>query len=434
MNFFGTDGIRGTYGSTITDGTAFLLGKSLAILGGESPVVVVGRDTRLSGGKLFNALASGVYSSGGNVLNVGVLPTNAVGFTVRQTGADFGVMISASHNPPSDNGLKVFDRYGVKICGEREKQISDCMLKLVDTVTNVGKVNEPLFENARNLYVNSVVKSVGVDLHGISIALDCCYGASTTVARQIFESAGANVTVTGAKADGKRINVDCGATCPWALGEKMRDGCFDLGFSFDGDADRLAVFEKQSFVPNDKVFYCFARYLHEQNLLNKSTAVGTVLTNGGVEKALGDLGIALVRTSVGDVNVLRKMFECGYNFGGEESGHYLLSDYAFSSDALINAMFACKVFRECGSLLNYSKACEPLPFVKRNFALNDNVSDEFLQDVSERIGKLYPSTRTVLRKSGTEPVIRAYAEGENCQNALDQIAVSLGGGKNPLTV
>lgn len=427
MNLFGTDGIRGTYGSTLNDSTAFLLGKSLAFLG-DCPIVVVARDTRLSGDNLFSALTHGVYAGGGNVINLGILPTNAVGHFVRKLGGDYGVMITASHNPPSDNGLKVFDRYGVKMCKSKQEVISRMMESLKEEKLSDSKIYEPIFYDIDNIYCEDVLRLLKVDLSGLNIALDCCYGASYIVAPSVFAKAGANVVSFCNSKQGDRINVDCGATHPQYLQEKLQTGKFNLGFAFDGDADRLAVFEGNTLVDNNKVFYAIAKYMREQGTLLNNTVVGTILTNGGVEQSLSKLGVNLVRTDVGDTNVFEGMVKHGLNFGGEESGHYLLCDYATTSDAIVNALFLCKIYKEKGSLLAYSKACVDKPYQTANISVTatnaKQINSDNLALTASRITALYPSCRVVLRKSGTEPKIRAYAEGEQADEAIKQVVAT----------
>ena len=427
MNFFGTDGIRGTYGSTLKDSTAFLLGKSLSLLG-DCPIVVIARDTRVSGDNLFTALAQGVYSGGGNVINLGILPTNAVGHFVRKLGGDYGVMITASHNPPSDNGLKVFDRYGVKLCPSKQIVVSRMMDSLKNERAEVSKIYEPVFYDIDNIYCDDVIRAVDVKLPYVKIALDCCYGASYRVAPMAFAKAGAQVTAFCNQNVGANINVDCGATNTQFLLGKLKEGDYQLGFAFDGDADRLAVFEGAELVPSNRVFYAFAKYLKENGKLLNNTVCGTVLTNGGVEQALNKLGITLVRSSVGDTNVFNKMVEDSLNFGGEESGHYLLCDYATSSDAIVNALLVCKIYAEKGSLLKYTVECcdkpcasASIPITRANQRLATNQS---LTATVSRITALYPTCRVVLRKSGTENAVRAYLEGEQATEAMREVVAT----------
>lgn len=423
MNLFGTDGIRGTYGSTITEGTAFLLGKSLALHGGCQPIVVIARDTRVSGDALFNALVQGVYSGGGSAINLGILPTNAVGHFVRKLGSDYGVMISASHNPPQDNGLKVFDRTGLKLCQAQQQIISNTMNSLMRAMPK-GRIFEPVFYDIDAIYCEDILSKVPVRLDGIHIALDCCYGASYKVAKMLFASCGATVRAFCNSNKGELINVDCGATHAQFLADKIKGTDIPLGFAFDGDCDRLAVVENGVVVDNTAVFYAIIRYMKEQNLLRGNAVVGTVLTNSGLQNALAELGIQLVRSDVGDTNVYNKMTECGLNVGAEDSGHYLFADYATGSDALISALIVAKIYKEKGSILQYSLPYHAVEGVKTDIEWTlDKLPD--LNAVKQRMQTLYPDCRVVLRKSGTENKLRLYVEGDNCHEVQKLVVATL---------
>lgn len=429
MNFFGTDGIRGTYGSTLNDGTAFLLGKSLALLGNDCPIIVIGRDTRNSGERLFQCLSQGIYQGGGNVINLGILPTNAVGHFVRKFGGDYGVMITASHNPPNDNGLKVFDRYGVKLCQAKQKVVSAMMNSQSTDDFTMQNVFEPVFYDIQNIYAEDVVRAVDIRLDNVRVALDCCYGASYRVASKIFERTGASVTAFCDTLCGDKINVNCGATHTEFLQSKLAKRNYNVSFAFDGDCDRLAVFEGEKFVPNNKIYYAIAKYLHQKGILKKNTVVGTLLTNGGVEQALNKLGITLLRSDVGDTNVFNLMAQNGLNFGGEESGHYLLTDYATTADGIINALLVAKIYKEVGSIFDYTHECQDLAYMSKSIPITDKntayADETALKQIAEQITKLYPTCRVVLRKSGTEPKIRAYIEGKNSFDAMQNVVATL---------
>lgn len=429
MNFFGTDGIRGTYGSTLNDGTAFLLGKSLALLGNDCPIIVIGRDTRNSGERLFQCLSQGIYQGGGNVINLGILPTNAVGHFVRKFGGDYGVMITASHNPPNDNGLKVFDRYGVKLCQAKQKVVSAMMNSQSTDDFTLQNVFEPVFYDIQNIYAEDVVRAVDIRLDNVRVALDCCYGASYRVASKIFERTGASVTAFCDTLCGDKINVNCGATHTEFLQSKLAKRNYNISFAFDGDCDRLAVFEGEKFVPNNKIYYAIAKYLHQKGILKKNTVVGTLLTNGGVEQSLNKLGITLLRSDVGDTNVFNLMAQNGLNFGGEESGHYLLTDYATTADGIINALLVAKIYKEVGSIFDYTHECQDLAYMSKSIPITDKntayADETALKQIAEQITKLYPTCRVVLRKSGTEPKIRAYIEGENSFDAMQNVVATL---------
>ncbi len=423
MNFFGTDGIRGTYGSSLTDRTAFLLGKSLALLS-DCCIVVVARDTRNSGEKLFRALSQGVYDGGGNVINLGVMPTNAVGHFVRKLGGDFGIMITASHNPPQDNGLKVFDKYGVKLCVSKQKAVTRVMNSLRWDELDSSRLFEPVFYDIENIYAEDILRLVDVHLKKTSVTLDCCFGSAYRVAPLIFTKAGANVVAYNNNARGQSINQDCGANHPQFLQDKLLQQVTDLAFAFDGDADRLTVFERGKLLPNNAVFYAFAKYFEQTGALPNHIVCGTTLTNGGVEKCLNKLGITLARSDVGDTNVFVKMAQNAIVFGGEESGHYLLGEYATSSDAILNALVLCKIRQQMGSLAEYTKELAEIPYILRTIPITEVnqslATDSALTATTARITNLY-NCRVVLRKSGTENAIRAYVEGEDVEPALHNI-------------
>jgi len=419
MNFFGTDGIRGTYGSTIFDRTAFLLGKSLAI-SVDKALVVVARDTRQSGPSLAESLASGIYSEGGNVIDLGILPTNAVSMFVRRYGADFGVMVSASHNPPCDNGLKVFDKYGIKICPTMQKQLSAIMAKAKPRNFVPCQI-DGRDNKAQQDYARLIASEVDVDLGGMPIYVDCANGAGYEAAKRIFEAKNANVTCFFDNPN-QPINVNCGATHPHVLGQMCQRDGIRLGFCLDGDADRLVAIEDGKVVDGNALMFALAKYLCQQQALLGNVVVGTIVTNGGLQNALQGIGCRLLRSKVGDANVFALMKQTGAVLGGEESGHVIFGDKQTGSDALLTALVVSKIFVQTGSILSYCSDYVPLPTAKDSIVDAAAVN---LDAVAERVGRLYPSCRIVLRQSGTENVVRAYVEGDDCHKALSEIQKSL---------
>jgi len=436
MNLFGTDGIRGKFGQELTIDVAYSLGKVLAEQ--ESGcIVVVGRDTRTSGEELLSTLAKGVFDYGGQVVNLGVVPTNAVAYCVLKTGADYGVMISASHNPPEYNGLKVFDKYGVKICTAKQLEFSQSMLQMeINLPTQNSFV--PIFEGAEKNYCDYLLNAISVDLTGVKIALDCSYGSAYRVAKEVFLAKNATVVSYADFNKGQLINVDCGAVCPTFLQNQMANNGCDLGFAFDGDADRLAVFQGTTQVLPDRVLYAYAKYMASQKELKKNTVVGTIMTDDGLEKSLNQLGVNLVRTDVGDGNIFEKMTQEGYVLGGENSGHYLLGEYATGSDAILNALLVAKIYQQRGNLLDYTAEYKPFYRKESSITLPRKVLDKIkndgdLEGVKEDFLQKYPTLRLVLRFSGTEPKIRFMVTGKNknlvnnanayLQNCIDKIIV-----------
>lgn len=415
MNLFGTDGIRGRFGKELTPSVAYALGRALAEEQ-TGTVVVIGMDTRTSGGLLSTALSRGVFDHGGQVLSLGVVPTNAVAHYVLKTGADFGVMISASHNPPDYNGLKVFDKYGVKICLSKQEEFSNKILQTEVFLPN-GEEILSVFDGSEEQYVDYVCEKIPVDCDNLPIAIDCCYGSAYKLGKEIFLKSNAKVIAYCDFAKGQLINVDCGATSPEFLAEQMKNNGCKLGFAFDGDADRLAVFEETQYLSPDRVLYAYAKYFYEKGQLAKNTVVGTVMTDGGLEESLKKIGITLVRTDVGDSNVFEEMTTNGYVLGGENSGHYLLSNYATGSDAIINALLLTAVYLEKGSIIDYT--AEYVAFCRKEKSLLMQKSHlqylkstNSLQVIKEKFCRDHPSQKLVLRFSGTEPKIRIMVEGK----------------------
>lgn len=412
QNYFGTDGIRGKVGESVTPALAYQLGGALS---GAQALIVIGRDTRVSGAMLSSGLSQGIYDWGGNCINIGIIPTNAVSHFVRKFKADYGVMISASHNPPCYNGFKVFDRYGAKLCEKEELRISEIMSKR-QVYFPKQQHEDRVFEGIERLYIEDLVEMAGASLEGLSLSLDCCFGSAFSVAPKLFRKAGASVKSYCYFSRGDKINVNCGAANPLFLGGLI-DKNTPLAFAFDGDADRLAVFEAGKFLDNNKVFYCFAKYLKERGKLEKNLAVGTILTNKGLEESFNKLGITLLRSDVGDTKMYRLMLEKGASLAGEESGHYIFSNMTCSSDALLNALLLCKIYKEVGSLEGYSKELKLLPVFTKNIPLSSGQSKTLKEkDAYERLnelyGELYPCCRIIFRPSGTEPLARIFVEGE----------------------
>lgn len=431
MNLFGTDGIRGKFGQELTLNVTYSLGRVLAEEQ-KGVIVVVGRDTRTSGESLLSVLSKGIFDHGGQVINLGVVPTNAVAHYVLKTGADFGVMISASHNPPEYNGLKVFDKYGVKICLSKQKEFSQKILQTEVILSAIQDVM-PIFEGSEKHYIDYVKEKIPVDCKGLSVALDCCYGSAYKLAKEIFLESNARVTAYCDFDKGQLINLDCGATCPEFLAEQMEGNGCKLGFAFDGDADRLAVFEGSQYLTPDRVLYAFAKHFHQTSTLAKNTVVGTIMTDGGLEKSLKEIGVQLVRTDVGDGNIFDEMTANGYVLGGENSGHYLLGNYATGSDAIINALLVTKIYLQHGSIMQYTSEYQPFCRIEKSLLLPKHIlrrlqEENSLEEVKKTVSQSYPTVKTVARFSGTEPKIRLMTEAstkQEVENAMSLLMVEL---------
>ena len=432
---FGTDGVRGIANLELTPEMAFRIGRICTFLlkkDGEQPFVVIGKDTRKSGDMLQGALSAGICSSGADARCLGVLSTPALAYLTKELGAAAGIMISASHNPIEDNGLKVFAPSGYKISETMESKLEELYFeedKLPrPRAGEIGRIVED--SRAVDVYID-FLKKIAPDLSGMHIAMDCGNGAVYQLAPQIFSALGARVTVLNHCPNGININVKCGSTDPSALQEAVKESGAQLGLAFDGDADRLiAVDEKGEIVDGDVLMLMFSLYLQKKNQLKNNALVTTVMSNGGLNVAAEQYVLQVIRTNVGDRYVLEKMLEGGYNLGGEQSGHIIFSDYATTGDGLLSALKLAELLKAEGRSLSYYRALiSRLPQVIVNCRVNRKegweeipVFQKALQDACEKIG---PHGRVLVRPSGTEPVMRIMVEGEKEEAYLRSLAGEL---------
>ncbi len=418
-NYFGTDGIRGIANKhPLTPEFMISLARSVSyVMDKKSNRILIGRDSRLSGPMLENALVAGFLSEGREVIKVGVIPTPAVSFLTAHFDFDFGVMISASHNPVDDNGIKFFNSNGLKLKDAVEATIEDNLRSIKSSYKKDLKsdyYNIDLIDN----YLEHLLSKMGTELNGMKIVLDTAWGSAAPWAMQLFTSAGADVVVINGKADGNNINVNCGSTNTKKLIKFVIKSKADLGLAFDGDADRLiAVDEKGNEVDGDGIKYVFATYLKEKNLLNNNTIVGTVMSNMGLEKALINKGISLIRTKVGDRYVWEEMQKQNINLGGEQSGHIINSDWQKTGDGMLNGLMLASILKE--QRLSLSEALEgfnKFPQKLINIEVKDKasiMSNEELKRYTKMIHKeLLGRGRLVLRPSGTQSLIRVMVEAE----------------------
>lgn len=409
---FGTDGIRGIYPVGINETTAYLLGQGLATLTNNA-LVVIGTDTRVSGGKLSSALADGIFSKGGNIVDIGILPTNAVSYLVREYQADYGVMVSASHNSSEYNGLKVFDNLGIKICSAQEQLLEQYINETETIYTPKRILKLSSFAQASDLYTEHIYSLLPLDLTGIVVAVDCAYGSGYRNARRLFKLTNCKLFTFCDDNNGQMINEKCGATYPQYLASLYDNYKYDLGFCLDGDADRLSVVEAGQVIDTNRVFYAIAKFLLSTGRLNKNLCVGTVLTNNGLEQSLNNLGITLLRSDVGDKNVFRLMSSSGAIFGGEESGHYIFSRFGVGSDSLINSLTMAHIIKHCGNLMDYTAELNIMPQLTVSISL-DYESMQYLKnnDIIPLITQeLQPMcAKVIVRPSGTESKLRFLAE------------------------
>ena len=421
--YFGTDGIRGEANVTLTATQAFLIGRYIGhyFSQNKKAKIIIGKDTRISGAMFEAAVVAGANASGCDVYLVGVIPTPAIAYLTQQYGFDCGVMISASHNPYYDNGIKLFNCNGEKMTMEFENEIEafiDSKITIPYTNSdNIGGTYEYLEANQKYL---DYLKSIDLlDLSGVRIALDLANGAAVTTAQQLLESLGATVDAIGNTPNGKNINLKVGSTYPETLQDFVKKGHYDVGFSFDGDADRvMAVDEQGQLVDGDKILYLAARSLKERNKLSKNTIATTVMANIGLYHALKELDIKTVKTKVGDKYVYEAMTENNYVLGGEQSGHIIFKEYATTGDGLLCALKILEymTFKK-QNLSELLKDINIFPQLLINVTVNDK--ENVLQDsvLTQKIdaiqNELGSAGRILVRPSGTEPLVRVMVEAQS---------------------
>ncbi|CDO37184.1 phosphoglucosamine mutase [Novosphingobium sp. KN65.2] len=422
--FFGTDGIRGrTNQGAMTAATAMKVGQAAGsrfLRGDHRHRVVIGKDTRLSGYMLENAMVAGFTSVGMDVVLLGPMPTPAVALLTRELRADVGVMISASHNPYQDNGIKLFGPDGYKLSDEDELAIEAMLgqdLALADA-EDIGRARR--IDDARGRYIHAVKRSLPEDirLDGLKIAIDCANGAAYQVAPSAFWELGAEIVAVGVNPNGKNINARCGSTHPALLQETVVSSGADIGIALDGDADRLIVVdEKGQTVDGDQIMALIGSQWAEQGRLTGGGVVATVMSNLGLERFLQGRGLDLVRTKVGDRHVLEKMRSADYNVGGEQSGHMILLDHATTGDGTVAALQVLAALVKSGKRASeLLHLFDPVPQLLRNVRFSGGKPlevDRVKAAIADAEASLAGKGRLVIRPSGTEPVIRVMAEGDD---------------------
>jgi phosphoglucosamine mutase len=420
---FGTDGVRGLANRDITVESALKLAQAAAIVLGEEsrgrgqkPIAVIGRDPRISGEFLAAAIASGLASSGVDVFDAGVLPTPATAFLTADLDADFGVVISASHNPAPDNGIKFFSRGGHKLPDDIEDQIEAALKKkpLAPVGAEIGHVQR--FADAEDRYLVHLLGTLPNTLKGIKVVLDCANGAASAVSPEAFKDAGAEVVVIGNDPDGHNINQGCGSTHLSALQAAVLEHKAAIGIAHDGDADRtLAVDHLGQVVDGDQIMAILALAAKQRGDLARNTLVATVMSNLGLRLAMKQAGVELIETRVGDRYVLEQIREGGYTLGGEQSGHLIFSRFATTGDGILTglqlvAQMAAtgKSLKELASVMSvYPQVLINVPGVDRS-GVDSNL--ELQKVVSEAETELGETGRVLLRASGTEPLVRVMVE------------------------
>ncbi|HOK18058.1 MAG TPA: phosphoglucosamine mutase [Caldisericia bacterium] len=416
MKYFGTDGVRGIANLDLTCELALKIGRAASsYFNGE---MIVSKDPRLSSDMIEMALVSGILSKGNNAYLTGIIPTPALSLLLSNNGKKGGAMISASHNPIEDNGIKFFDEKGFKLREEDEEKIEKLMKEEIKLpIGRGGKVI--YFNEAKAIYIKTIIEKNKLNLNGLKIALDLAYGATTTVAPEIFSNLNSSLTLFNEKPDGEKINVGCGSTNPEFLSRKIKDNGFDLGFSFDGDGDRVIAFDENGEVfDGDMIMFILAKYLKIPSI------VITVMSNFGLKVLLKKYGIKFYEVPVGDRNVLYKMIEVNASLGGEQSGHIIYLPQSNTGDGIITSLLLLKVLVEQNKPLSeLNKEFIKYPQILRNIKVNNKkaiMKDEiFFREVNLWNEKLNGKGRVLVRPSGTENLIRIMVEGEEEKEILE---------------
>ena len=436
--YFGTDGVRGVANSELTPEFAFKLGR----VGGyvltkdakERPKVLIGRDTRISGEMLEGALVAGLLSIGAEVMRLGVISTPGVAYLTRVMNAQAGVMISASHNPVADNGIKFFGPDGFKLTDDQEAEIESLIDAEEDTLPrpiggDIGSVTD-YFEGGQK-YISYLKQTVDEEFLGIHVALDCAHGATSQLATHLFADLEADISTMGASPNGLNINEGVGSTHPEKLAAFLLERGADVGLAFDGDGDRLiAVDEKGQIVDGDQIMFIIGKYLNSKGRLKKNTVVSTVMSNMGFYKALEENDMTSVQTAVGDRYVVEEMRANDYNVGGEQSGHIVFLDFNTTGDGLLTGIQLVNIMKATGKRLS-ELASEMTIYPQK--LVNVRVTDKHAVTQNEHVAAVIAEVeadmagngRVLVRPSGTEPLVRVMVEAatvEACEAYVNRIA------------
>ncbi|NNU85404.1 phosphoglucosamine mutase [Geobacillus sp. BMUD] len=436
--YFGTDGVRGVANRELTPELAFQIGRCggyVLTKSAERPKVLIGRDTRISGHMLEGALVAGLLSIGAEVMRLGVISTPGVAYLTKALGAQAGIMISASHNPVQDNGIKFFGPDGFKLSDEQEAEIEALIDSREDMLPRpigaaLGQVND-YFEGGQK-YLQYLKQTIDEeDFSGMKIALDCAHGATSSLATYLFADLDADVVTMGASPNGLNINEGVGSTHPEALAAFVKEKGADVGLAFDGDGDRLiAVDERGNIVDGDQIMYICAKYLKEIGRLKQQTVVSTVMSNLGFYKALEAQGIKSVQTAVGDRYVVEEMKKNGYNLGGEQSGHIIFLDYNTTGDGMLTALQLVNIMKIkgkplselAGEMKKYPQLLVNVRVADKEKAMENEQVKKVIQEVE---AEMNGNGRVLVRPSGTEPLVRIMAEApteEACRAYVERIA------------
>lgn len=436
--YFGTDGVRGIANEELTPELAFKLGRiGSYVLAKEfegKPKILIGRDTRISGAMLESALLAGILSTGVEVMTLGVISTPGVAYLTRVMNATGGVMISASHNPMEDNGIKFFGADGYKLTEAQEKEFERLLNEEEDTLprptgTDVGSITE-YFEGGHK-YIQYLKQTVDEDFTGIHVAIDCAHGATSSLATHVFADLEADISTIGASPNGTNINDGVGSTHPEKLAELVKEKGAHIGLAFDGDGDRIiAVDENGAIIDGDQILFILGRYLKSIGRLNSDTIVSTIMSNLGFHKAVQEHDMKSVKTAVGDKYVVEEMREHGYNLGGEQSGHIVLLDYNTTGDGLLTGLQLVNIMKVTGKTL--AELAGEMTIYPQEL-VNVRVTDKHAVTANEEVAavivevekEMEGNGRVLVRASGTEPLVRVMVEApthEECEQYVNRIA------------
>ena len=435
QSIFGTDGIRGVFDKDITYDLAQNIGYAFGSINKSTQKVLIGRDTRLSGDLLLEALSIGLNHSGQEVIDIGICPTPAIPFLIKHSKIYSGIMISASHNPPEYNGIKFFDHYGHKLNKKKEQEVESYLYKIDSTLTFRKRKNNVKRFELLDIYKLSLIESIGDNnLNGMKILLDTCNGSASVFAENVFQQLGANVYVINSNVDGSKINVKCGSTCLDPLKKAINEFNAEIGFSFDGDADRvIGIDSDENILDGDHILFLLGRELMRENFLSRNLLITTVMSNYGFEKAWNDLGGTLIRTPVGDKFIHEEIYKQKADLGGEQSGHILSKINNYSGDGVLTAIqianFCKKKNTTLKDLLKTSFKSFPQKLTNVKFNSNDKNCKHLIEDsmnkiIKEKLNRISEPCRIFARNSGTESVLRILVEAEN-KNLVDHISIEM---------
>ena len=436
QSIFGTDGIRGIFDKELTYSLAYKVGYALGVLTKTNNPILLGRDTRVSGYILLEAISRGINAAGKEFIYLGICPTPAIPFLIKKEKFSGGIMISASHNPPEYNGIKIFDNNGEKIKKKFENQI-ELILKTANKLKLSTYKKTSIRENNKlfNIYTEGLINTMGDEnLDGMKIILDTCYGSATTCAASIFKKLGANVKVINNEQDGFKINLNCGSTCLDPIIKAIKENNADMGFSFDGDADRvIGVDSEGNILDGDHILFLWGRELLEEKLLTNNTIISTKMANLGFEKTWNKIGGILHRTEVGDKFIFEAIKKKKALLGGEQSGHILSKINNFCGDGILTAIQISKYCKKKNISLRswLNSSFSPYPQKLTNIFLNfhfKNIDKSYAELINETIESFSnikkDNCRVYIRPSGTEPVLRILVEARN-QKEVDSLSTKI---------